>query len=360
VIGWTMQTPASQGRLLFGALAPLSMGLAAGLLAWSPARAQWAAALALGAGLAVVAAVIPLADIAPRYAPPRPLSDSALPAGLRPIHAQIGEEMELVGYTADEAPRTPGQAQPVTLYWRALAPMEKDYALALVLFGRGMESVGQIDTWPGAGLLPTSQWRPGALYADNYQLPIADASKTPTLLKLSLSSYDGDPARRLPIRIPDGTTVDALTFPVGRLIPAQSPSVSPRVADNSTFEYGLALVGYDAQMDGALSLTLYWRPDQAIPADYTVFVHLVDQDGVPVVPPADAPPLGGDWPTSAWVPGQPVVDERLIALPPDRPPDCCSIRLGWYDPATGARLAAFRPDGTPWEENAVVLRLGDQ
>ncbi|MBP7694781.1 MAG: hypothetical protein KA764_22855, partial [Anaerolineales bacterium] len=107
---------------------------------------------------------------------------------------------------------------------------------------------------------------------------------------------------------------------------------------------------------GTLRLTLYWRAGQALPADYTVFAHLVDAQGAAVAPPADAPPLAGDWPTTAWQPGQVVVDERLIALPPDLPPACCDLRLGWYDPVSGARLTAFQPDGAPWPDNAVRVR----
>jgi hypothetical protein len=300
--------------------------------------------------------VIPVADIAPKYTPPPALAEADLPADVRPLRAQIGGGMELVGYTADEAPRQPGQTLRVTLYWRASQRMSRDYALALVLFGRGAQNVGQIDTWPGAGLLPTSQWQPGAFYADTYQLPIDARATAPSRLRLSVSAWDGDPANRLPVRDPDGTVLDAAVFPVGRLVPAQAVTASPAVADGSTFEYGLTLLGYDAAVDGALSLTLHWRADHLIPADYTLFVHFVDGAGLEVLPPADAPPLGGDWPTSAWLPGQVVVDERRIALPPDLPPGCCAVRLGWYDPTSGARLLAFRPDGAPWEENAVVLK----
>jgi hypothetical protein len=32
-----------------------------------------------------------------------------------------------------------------------------------------------------------------------------------------------------------------------------------------------------------------------------------------------------------------------------------NLQLGFYDPASGARLAAYKPDGTPWPDSMVVL-----
>ncbi|MBP7694363.1 MAG: glycosyltransferase family 39 protein, partial [Anaerolineales bacterium] len=296
VIRWTMQTPASQGRLLFGALAPLALGMAAGWLALFPARWARPAAVGLAGALAVVAAVIPIADIAPRYAPPPALAEADLPADLQPVHARLGEGIELVGYTSDPAPRRPGEAQAVTLYWRALQTLARDDTLTLVLFGRGGQPVGQLDTWPGAGRLPTGNWQAGAYYADPYLLPIAAGAPAPTLLKLSVSAWAATPADRLPVRGPDGAPLDAVTVTVGRLIPAAAPAATPAVTDGSRFEYDLVLLGYDAVMahtpgaGGTLRLTLYWRAGQALPADYTVFAHLVDAQGAAVAPPADAPP----------------------------------------------------------------------
>lgn len=358
VIRWTMQTPASQGRLMFGAIVPLSLGLAAGLLALAPERWGRGVAWSLGGLLAGVAAIIPVADIAPQYTPPPVLSEADLPAELRPVHARIGDGIELVGYTADDTPRQPGEVQAVTLYWRALAPMDQDYILALVLLGRGAQGAGQIDTWPGGGRLPTSQWRPGAFYADPYDLPIDETATTPTRLRLSVSAWVGAPDQRLPVRLPDGSQSLAAVFPVGRAAETQPAAPQPAVRDGSTFEGGLRLLGYDAHWDGrALNVTFYWQTAQAVPADYTLFLHVLNTAGEQVGQ-ADGPPLDGDWPTSAWLPGQAVADTRVVTLPADLAGEGCVLRLGWYDPATGARLAAFQPDGTPWPEAAVILERG--
>ena len=84
-------------------------------------------------------------------------------------------------------------------------------------------------------------------------------------------------------------------------------------------------------------------------------MHLVDSKGALIRDPADGPPLNGDWPTSFWVPGETVVDNRLISLPAQLPHGSYSLRLGFYDPVSGTRLVAYRPDGTRWPDDVVIV-----
>ncbi len=357
VINWTMQTMASQGRLMFGAIAPLSILMAAGLAQWGAAGLKARAGpWVLGAGVAGFAAVallIPVAYIAPRYAPPRALAEGDLPQDLHPARVRLGERFELVGYTVDAALRHPGEVQPVTLYWRCLQPTPQDYAVAVHLLGRGVEEVGKLDTWPGGGNAPTSQWRAGAIVPDTYWLPIMPQAMAPTLLKLDVAMWDGAPENKLPMQSAEGTPVKSLALAVGRLAPAQPPAVTPAVAAGARFEYGLTLLGVTPGDRGRL--TLYWQTDQPVPGDYTVFLQLLNAAGEQVAG-ADGPPLGGDWPTSAWAPGQAVADARQFDLPANLPPGRYTVRVGFYEPASGARVAAFQSDGAEWPDEAVLLK----
>ncbi|MFN2250417.1 MAG: glycosyltransferase family 39 protein [Anaerolineae bacterium] len=95
-------------------------------------------------------------------------------------------------------------------------------------------------------------------------------------------------------------------------------------------------------------------------ADYTVFLHLVDPDGI-VVAQRDMAPRGGSERTSTWQPatglrvsrdadgrslgveadkGTVVRDRMALVLPDDTPPGACRLLLGLYDPRSGARLTA--------------------
>lgn len=354
VIRWTLQTPASQGRLLFGAIAPISMGLAAGWLALLGERFARVGAAGLSVTLAITAFIIPTVDIAPKYAPPSVINETQLPANLQPVRAKLSNSVELIGYTSDDAVLHPGQNVRITLYWRALEPTLTDDTLALVVSGPGTNIVSKIDSWPGRGLWPTSFWTPGEIYADPYEIPLAADAMTPTLLRVRLWLWRAGPNDRLPVRTPDGTETDAVTLTVGRLT-ALSNLSAPPVSDGSTFEYGITLLGYDI-LNTLGDINFYWQARERVPANYTLFVHLVDQQGNKLAQ-ADGEPLNGDWPTSAWEPGQAFVDLRHINLPSDLPLGQYSFKVGWYDPVTGARLVALKPNGAPWPDNAVVLEL---
>ena len=322
---------------------------------WALSLGPWTLSLvplAFGILLFLIAALIPAAFIAPHYAPPPLIRESDLPPDLQPVQAIFGDGIELIGYQVDDKPRAPGQTLRVTFYWRALKPMTTDYAVAMHLLGQGATEVGKIDTWPGGGNAPTSAWSSGTILADTYQMPINTQALTPSRLRLDLKFWENDPANTLPITASEGQQLSSVLFTVGRLTPVRSMQFNPARSDGSTFEYGIKLLGVDTDEHG--TFTLYWQTDQSIPADYTVFVHLLDSQGTQVAQ-ADAPPLAGDWPTSAWMVGQPFADARHFDLSAPLPTGVYNLRLGFYDPASGARLAAFQPDGIEWAEDMVVI-----
>lgn len=75
------------------------------------------------------------------------------------------------------------------------------------------------------------------------------------------------------------------------------------------------LVGYDLNPEEPLRLTLYWRAINAVPEDYSVFIHVLDEKGQKVAQ-SDGPPF---WltamGTSSWVPGCIYRDERVLDVP---------------------------------------------
>lgn len=121
---------------------------------------------------------------------------------------------------------------------------------------------------------------------------------------------------------------------------------------------------------GVVTLDAVWAAAAPPRADYTVFVHIVDAAGR-LVAGRDMRPLGGSARTSGWAPverqgiarlaagdGGPVVgpsagpaqdagivDHIGLVVPTDAAPGVHTIRLGLYDPATGARLAVNGGDG---------------
>ena len=345
---------AFQGRLVLGAIGVIAVMLAAGVikLAGWPHERRLARVSALA--LFVQALVIPPLYIVPHYAAPAPLA--AVPAGSQPVQLVFNAELELAAYRIGQTKVHAGDRVRVTLYWRALRPLNADYNLALNVHGRAMQNVGKLDTWPGAGLLPTSNWLAGAVYADTYELRVAPDAAAPTRLRLDVSFWLDALDNRLSITAADGSPVSSVLLDVGmldELVPREYAISQPA---GSSFEGGMRLRGTDGivAVNNNLDVTLYWQADKTQAADYTLFLHVIDADGK-LVAQADGPPLQGDWPTSAWQPGHTLQDLRTVALPETLAAGAYTLLAGWYDPASGARLGATDAAGTAWRDAAVEL-----
>lgn len=93
----------------------------------------------------------------------------------------------------------------------------------------------------------------------------------------------------------------------------------------------------------ALCLVLSWQSAGNLVADYTVFVHLVQPNSDSPGPPLaqhDGMPVDGLRPTRSWQPGERIEEMRVMVVPADAPKGRYHLNIGWYDPATGARLPA--------------------
>ena len=85
-----------------------------------------------------------------------------------------------------------------------------------------------------------------------------------------------------------------------------------------------------------LPISLLWRAEAEMSTSYRVFIHLVNADGQ-ILAQADGEPASWSRPTTGWVPGEYILDEHGLTLPPTLPPNA-SLRIGLYNPATGQRL----------------------
>ncbi len=354
LLSWNLLSYSAQGRLMFTTLAPFAMYFAAGLLGWVPCRFQRICITALGAGL-IVMATLTAFEIRSHYRPPAPVTEMQLPMGLKLTQALLAPGVELVGYTLDEKLHQPGDTLTVTLYWRGLEPISDDYNLFLHLLGRDRELVGNVDTWPGGGLRPTSLWKPGEIYPDTYQVTIDEDAITPTTLALDIAMWSADPAHPFPITTLNGDPIPSVLVDSGSLDSSQPTIIQPSHPATDYLEDGIQLLGYDLPSTLTANLpadlTLYWLASQPISDDYTVFVHVVDSAGATVAQ-ADGPPVNNYWPTSHWQPDHPVVDTRPLTFPGA---GTYRLLVGIYDPVTVVPLAAFRADGSEWPDRAIEL-----
>jgi hypothetical protein len=280
------------------------------------------------------------------------------PTMSRQTYANFGDEVMLLGYDFPEHRVQPAGALPITLYWQALRPTGRNYVVSNHLLNQS-----DLRQWGGADRIPhyyysTILWAPGEVVRDDYLIPV-DPSAPPGVYFLDIGLYAelAGQSWHLPL-IRDGKALDANSvkvapIKVGGPPPGLTmPDVSPQHARADNLGDLVTLLGYDLSMDAQmLTLTLYWRCDAALPADYTTFVHVQDATGQAtgqqgaIVAQMDRPPANGDYPTSLWDAGEIIRDPVQIPIPPQVAAGQYEIVVGLYDSATNSRLPALDAQG---------------
>ena len=353
---WTSQTKASQGRLLFPAIASLALFMAWGLLAWFPVVARRQVLGGLTAFLGVLAISAPFTSIAPAYAPPPILRPEEIPPSAQPFNTSYGDVLRLVAY--EVSPRTvhPGESLRVRLYWQPLAPMGEDYSVYLHLIGWAGERLGQRDSYLGMGTYPTSAWQVGHIVQETYLLPVKKAPDAPIAAELNVGVYRFADMARLPIFDGEGRPIEhSVLTRIKVRVP--TPEQTPPYAAEANWDDRILLKGYDltpstAAAGGEFTLTLYWQVRQTPQKDYTVFIHLMDAQGE-MIGQGDGPPCSGRYPTSLWEPGEALRDVHTLSIRPGAAPGLATLWVGWYDLPTGQRLPLTGREANP--ENAFRL-----
>mgnify|MGYP001364690672 CR=1 FL=1 len=361
LVRWTLQTAASQGRLLFPAIGAVAVVLSYGLAGWLPQR--WHAPAWAGAGgvLLATAAAVPLLVIAPAYARPPLLRVDQVPATAIPLDLVFDGSLRLLGYELPQDTVHPGETAPVTLYWQSVAPTQEN----LVVFIHAVErssTIGQVDSYPGLGAWPTSLLPTGAVLKDTYHIPIVETATAPAVLRLDVGSYRFSGSDPSGLELVDSNGLDAgSSLGTVRLLPLGSPDYA--IANPMRFDFGeqVALLGYDlpsvvVRPGQDLALTLYWEAQTRITDEYQVFVHLLGAEPQPAAQ-GDQAPFEGAWPTWAWEPGMALRDKYRVSLPSALAPGLYELRVGLYRTSDGWRPPVVGPEGRVRDDSAIIGRV---
>lgn len=105
----------------------------------------------------------------------------------------------------------------------------------------------------------------------------------------------------------------------------------------------ITLKGYTVREKGDddLLVTLYWQATDRTRADYSVFVHAINDDGESISQ-SDGIPMDGDLPTWCWIPGEVVADAHLLS-DAQIADETVQIGVGIYDWRNGFRVPVFPP-----------------
>lgn len=126
-----------------------------------------------------------------------------VPPVSHPLVADFGGFIELLGYDLPTTTARPGGSIPLTLTWRATAPISISYTVFVHLLDAREQVHGQQDSIPLRGVAPTTGWLPGEVLVDAYQLPVSPTAPS-GLYTIEIGFYDATTDRRLPLLGADG------------------------------------------------------------------------------------------------------------------------------------------------------------
>ena len=153
--------------------------------------------------------------------------------------------------------------------------------------------------WPGSGRLIGAERQ---AFLDSYELKYPDSIET-----YVPKAIPDAPQYALACRLTGGA--DAVTL--------SGASLSPGVAWR-----GVA-------PGDVLHVVPVWQATQPLGRSYASFVHLVDARGQTRAA-RDEPATGAGRPTTAWPPGQQIVDDLAVPIPADMPAGRYQVVIGLY------------------------------
>lgn len=258
-----------------------------------------------------------------------------LEARMTPVSMSTGGMLEALGCRIDRDQAAPGEPVRATILWQVQgdagdAPLTRNPSLTLNLVAQGGTSIFTA-TSAIAPHYPVADWRPG------------DRLRAEILRRLPAHTPPGEHAwqaqidQARPITLPHTLVVRELDRQwdppaLAIQLDAQLPPVATLLGAN------VEPPSRHVQASQPVTVTLAWRAEAEIETSYHVFVHLVGPGG-DIVAQRDGEPVNWTRPTTGWLPGEIVLDERVLHPPTDAPPGEYDLRCGLYDPATGERLA---------------------
>lgn len=155
--------------------------------------------------------------------------------------------------------------------------------------------------------------------------------------------------------------VAIFSYPYQRDVFLFQPRPDTAGADDSplaVFEAGISLRATELRRldEQTLAAELWWSAEETPDKDWTVFVHLIDENGQ-VLAQHDGVPEVGFRPTSGWAAGELVVDSHWLVAPGADSFKGARLAIGLYDPASGARSHLLN---APGEIDSYLLDMGQE
>jgi hypothetical protein len=246
----------------------------------------------------------------------------------------------------------------VQLAWSTQEPLSHNYNASLLLIGEAGNWLAQLDTQPGYGFLPSSEWLPNTVVNDWLALGLPETLPQNAPMALVARLYEVDTGAVVLTR-----RLGEVFFAGGEIaFEENQPSftlpeeLTPLTA---VFDEQIQLQGYDLQRlgDDTWQLTLYWQALQPGAQDAIRFLHVFDPQSEQIRYQNDGHPANNSYPTSQWTAGEIIADPITIRLE-DAPAAEYQIGVGFYrqEEDVTERLPAVDPaTGDPIPDGRVIL-----
>jgi hypothetical protein len=260
----------------------------------------------------------------------------------------------LLGYDFPETVQPGGEAV-LTLYWRRIGQVSIDYDLVLKLHGAGGDVLWQSVEPPFFGEHSTSRWAESELIADAHDVPIPTAATG--LLELTIGLRDPNSQRPLPVA--GGWQAGQRDQSVLARIQTQDPPSSSEDENlPANFENRVSLLDYElhnvqVRRGDALELTLAWQGLAAMNEDYTIFVHLLDENEQ-IWGQQDTQPVYGTYPTSQWSAGEIIFDRHRLWTHERSPLGLYRVEIGLYLLRSMERLQVLDLSGNAISDRVLI------
>ncbi|HZY45923.1 MAG TPA: glycosyltransferase family 39 protein [Anaerolineae bacterium] len=318
------------GRLLYPALAAIGVVLVLGLSGWNEIIGRRLIFGAIG-GLIVVNAIVPVGLIQLAYAPP---VVAALPNGVTKTSIKF-DDIKLIGYRLKNEQIKSGESVAVATYWQSGGPITEPLPILHGITSLATRGgiIDRIDYTLGTDAYPRWAWRPNEIVETDFLLRTESSG---TYVANVLLGVRGESAQLITSSAGDSINLGQVVVKDNRTCDVDHVSEVP-------FGGSIKLIGYRVYQKTMIglpsSVILCWQSIKPTAIDYTVFVHVIDNQGGLIT--SDAQPLNGNYPTSAWVADDQIEDSHPLPAVIDLV--IKRVSVGLYRLDTGERLTI---DGT--------------
>lgn len=278
----------------------------------------------------------------------------------QPIEVEAENGLKLMAYQYSPAVITPSEAVYVTLYWQTTRPITTTFSSVVRL----ISPLDQV-AWAQRDLYAPRSIPPAWLKSDDWFAERFVLTTTADIpiggYELNLSLYNPRATGFINLYQNEDTNV------LDRVLLGYV--AVPWLGDKGTAHGAEVMFGDQIQLTGyelegklkpgdSFTTKLYWEALRPPDENYSVFVHLLDEEGQLVVN-HDGVPFYGRYPTRAWQPGTLIFDEHPLTLPPDLASGQYRLTVGLYLLTTGERLPVGEAGETGGTDGAFVIEVID-